>query len=679
MQHALIEALRRHDFAAAAEAARQLLASEPDSADAHHGLGLAQRGLGDIAGATESFERAVSLAPDNSVFHLSLASLAMANQDVEAARRALDQAVSLDPNQLGAYVTLAHLALANKDLAEAERQLKLVFRVDPDHPYALVVQGNVEAAKGDRDAALATLQRAARLSPDDPLVQSSLGLAYLVKGHYAFAEQALRNALAKQPSARRLRWALVETLRQQNRMLETLPELSALSEDPRDAAAVLLRGTVELASGQREQALATFGGYLRFDETRLRELPRITQHLLAAGMHDELVALLDELLERYPRHDPLWGTRAGVVAADKPAYKAVVDRWLEALPDSATANEFLAHYLEAEGDFAGAEALVDRVLAADERRDGAQMLKLRCEVRERPEDALARLDKLEAVARAPAARRMVLGWRGVALDRLGRYGDAIAAWTAMNEVPAGGPPLPMVVAGVDNPREVDAAHPVPTLLWGAPGSNVERVATALARTEGVQLLGDRLTPSPRADGLWPPREDGAVADAAVWGDILASGGVDPARAVDWLPHLDARTFAALPGARLLAVLRDPRTMLLNWWVFGSPQGFEFPRLEIAAEWLALVLAAVADRRDAAPDQVVLMRGEAIDADAAAACDGLAAALGLPAVPPADVFAAMAAGPGVLPNGFAAGHWQHYREALSAAFEKLEGIAQRLGY
>ncbi len=135
----------------------------------------------------------------------------------------------------------------------------------------------------------------------------------------------------------------------------------------------------------------------------------------------------------------------------------------------------------------------------------------------------------------------------------------------------------------------------------------------------------------------------------------------------------------MPGARAIVALRDPRTLLLNWWVYGSAQGFAFPGAEIAAEWLAHALTPIADRLESAPGSMLPVRGEAVDEDAAAVCAELAERLGLAATPSAERLAALGAGQGGHPNSFAAGHWRHYRDALSSAFDKLEGIAQRLGY
>ena len=63
--------------------------------------------------------------------------------------------------------------------------------------------------------------------------------------------------------------------------------------------------------------------------------------------------------------------------------------------------------------------------------------------------------------------------------------------------------------------------------------------------------------------------------------------LDPATTVDWLPHLDGYTLAALRGARWLALLTDPRDAFLNWLIHGSLQNYlPAPELGQAADWMA---------------------------------------------------------------------------------------------
>lgn len=682
MQDTVIQALRRGDHAAAAVAARRLAEAEPDNAEAHHLLGLALRGLGEVEAAQASLDRAVALAPDNAVFQVSRALGALREARFDAARAALDEAIRLDPNQLAAYVTLAHLALAGRDLDEAERQLALVRRVNPDHPHALVVQGNVALARGDQDEALRCISRAAQFAPDDPMVLSALGLAYLAKGHFAFAEQALRKGLEKQPEARRLRWALIECLRRQHRPQEALDELRVLNQaDPADPAAAMFRSDLALALGQRDEAAAVWRELLRRATDPAGLLGPVLGGLVDAGLPEQAVDAVEELLARDPGRDAVWAARLQLAGDSREAYRAQLERWLQARPDSLAAREHQAHFHEVIGELTRAAELADALLAQAPERDAAQQIKLRAELHEAPAAALARADALLGRAADPQVRRVLMGWRGLALDRLGRYDEAAACWAGMDPLPQQGMQLPPGVADtIQNlPAPAAATSPPPRLLWGAPGSTPERVAALLGSSPDCRLLGDRFGPPQRPDGLWPFRQDDTMVTAAGWRRLLESGGVDPDRAIDWLPHWDARTVAAMPEAHLIACLRDPRDMLLNWCVYGCVHRFAFPTALHAADWLAHALAPLAQWIERAPAQVLVVRGERLDAAPEAVAAELAEALGLAARPDPQAITAVGTGLGGHATAFPAGHWRHYAQALAEPFARLEGVAARLGY
>lgn len=95
-----------------------------------------------------------------------------------------------------------------------------------------------------------------------------------------------------------------------------------------------------------------------------------------------------------------------------------------------------------------------------------------------------------------------------------------------------------------------------------------------------RLMIDRFRQPMRDDGFNPLRAapDHAMAGtAARWRAPLEAMGLEPATLIDALPFWDGWTQATLHGTTLVAVLRDPRDLLLNWMAWGSAAGFAFPR------------------------------------------------------------------------------------------------------
>lgn len=671
-------ALRRGDHAAAIAAAHAAIAAEPENAQAHHLLGVALQRSGDIAGARAAVDRAIGIAPDRSMFQLSRAALALGEQDLALAEQGMKEALALDPNQLPAYVALVHMALAQGRNDEAAQHLKLAQRVDPEHPHVLVAEGHVAQLSGQAEHALKCFTAAAAVDPRYPLAQVSLGLTYLQRGLWAFAEQALNNAVALDAGNPGVLRALVEVYRRQDKIAEAIAVLDRLVALRADAAGLAIRGQLHLQAGQFDAALADILVALELQPAHSALLNAAANLLIRSGRADEVLALSERALASANRDD-VWTLRLGLTGHSADLTREVLERWKQALPDSAMCLDRWAHYYEALGDTEKAREYAERALAKSPNTPSSQILLVRADVMANPAQALKRLEGLASAARSTEAWRMVLGWRGLAEDHLKRFSDAAESFRQLvTHVPQQTQlPTPM---GADGAPEGLADG---ILLWAPAGVRMERVLQSLHPLLQGRLLAERVGSDAREDGFGlsralPGRPE--AGSASKWREAIEAQGLSPAVVVDWLPHYDAYTAAALRGARTVAVLCDPRDAFLNWLVYGSAQGYLFnPSTERSAGWLALTLEALTDHRDALPDQVTIVRIDAIDEAPAVVASELQAALGLSEAPSAEVLGHAPKALGGLPNQFPAGHWRNYRDAFAAEFARLAPVAQRLGY
>ena len=303
-----------------------------------------------------------------------------------------------------------------------------------------------------------------------------------------------------------------------------------------------------------------------------------------------------------------------------------------------------------------------------------------------PEGAVARVGTLLASARDPEVKRGLRQLLGHALERSGRFEDSVATWAGLHaDVVEQRLPLPPPT-GFTGPWPDAATLPEDApgvlLLWGAPGSIVERLAQTLG-VGGAPMLMDRLGAAPPNDPfqrydtaqlLATGQLDGAYM-VAQWRAALPGRGITDRNVFDWLLTWDNALLLALrphlPEAILMIALRDPRDMLLDWLAFGSPVPLRIDSPLEAARWLAGVLGQVADiaEQDLFPHRIVRLDG--IEDDPNAIAQALADALGIqvPVPPP------QALGPARLPSG----HWQRFAGALDEAFALLGPVAARLGY
>jgi len=696
MLHDVIEALRRKAPEAMALARAEVEAA-PESADAHHLLGLAQREAGDLPGARASFERAIELAPDESIYHFSSALLAHADGDTAAADRASARAIALDPNQLGAYLLRIQLALAARDAGEADRQLGLAEKIAPGLPQLAVAAGQIALAKGDAQRAVDQFVRAAAELPQDVQVLVLLATAYRRQGHPAFAEQALRRALAVDPSRADVRLDLVGSLLAQERPDDAEAELAQWrSMNPGDPNLAYAAAELKQRAGDARGALALYREALAAAPNHWPATLGAERALIAIGDRALARQVWEEIVAGNPHADPIWASLMSVTD-DPDGQEDVMRRWREAIPGSPAAALNQARYDEAAGRDAEAEAGYDYVLHRVPNHPDAMFGKAVYELRRDPDAGIERLGTM-AMTAPPELSRPALAVRGQAHDRMDRFAEAALDWRQAQlglgaPLPALPPPDPALQALAQPAPPASGDDPV-VLLWGPPGSGSERLAAALRFAPGRPLLLEAPVLLPRVldfpDTLLARATNAAdmpALAAEIRGEyvrtlqpLLARGNLG---VFDWLARFDARVVPAmreaLPRLRLVAVLRDPRDLLLNWLAFSAPAGPSFADPLESAAWLANQLEHLLFARDALGLPVLVVDMDRFDAEPDATMAKLAAFADLASPPDTRVALERRTGPGKLPTLLPEGRWHAYGYVLEAAFELLGPVAERLGY
>ena len=688
MQDKIIAALKRGANAEALSLARLAVAESAHDAHAHALLAHAERANGDAAAALHAINRAVLLAPDDASMHFQRVGFLLKEHKLDEAQAALKRTIDLDPNQFEAYIVQAQMAIGRGEIDEAERLQRSAARLQPDDPQVKAIEGMVALRRGDGARAQALLTRASAQRPDDLQVLYSLGFAHLQQRSFAFAEQVFRRIIELSAEMRSLRGLLADILLQQQRPDEALEVLQPLLADPESATPALKRMTaeLELAMGRHERAIALLRDALAEEPRDPRAWGLATDIWRRTGDLDDARTQLDAALAKHPEGVSLWQLRLAFEAEAGDSAKAVVDRWLAALPDNVVGLEAAMHLHEIRGDDEAVAALAQRIVELEPGRTSAEMRLLDRLIRDQPEAAVAHVQGL--IARAPDdAKRGLMPWLGFAQDRAGRHGEAVLSWNAVNAAEAAAR-WPLTVPGPAGGPWPEAATPVPgtppvAYLWGVPGSGVEKVAAVIGHA-GYPLRADRFTPNPPRDPLQNPDtiaalNAGTLAPEALhaqWRAALPARGVHDGMIIDWLPFWDNALLKMLrplqPGAIVMIALRDPRDMLLEWMAFGSPIPFGLPSANDAALWIARQLQHVValQREQAQPHKIVRTDHALADLEAFAAEIGGGLGLEEIRVPPASMFG---------PQRFAFGHWRHYARPLAEPFALLQDVAVALGY
>lgn len=680
MLHDVMTALRAGDAATALASATRWTAAEPDNAEARLWLAHAHGAAGDLAGAAEAIDRALALAPDRADLLTLRASLDLQGRDYAKAEAGFHAALAQDPNQFGAYIALASLALARGDRGDAERRVAYAKRIQPEHPRVLLLEAQLAAGTAEAERVLPLLTAAAERAPDDALVMAALGLAFFERNHFAFAAEALRKTLALSQASPALHGALIAALDAQG--LDD--EAAAVAEQwvqrqPGAAPAHWARAQRRMRAGQWAAAREDLDAVLAVFPQQPQAFEMAMQALGQLEGPHAVLAALDARLAADPGFALAWRLRLNLGApADVPA---LVERWLAAAPGHPAALDVAATLAEREGRLGEALNYAEQALAGEPRLLESALLRARATALLDPEAAVNRMATLMASAATPEQARSMAGWQAHAFHRAGRVDEALRAWGRMWK---GGPDFGVPLS---NPEPASAAAPTADggagiLLWGPPGSRVERVHAALVPVAASRLMVDRFRQPMRDDGFNVLRAAPGhplAGTAERWRAPLEQVGLDPATLIDAMPFWDGWTQATLHGTRLVAVLRDPRDLLLNWMAWGSAAGFVFPSPSVAAAWLHRGLSQFLEAEDAHPASVLRLDADLLDRDPEAFAGQLVTAFNLDTTPDLAAARALATAANGGPTDFPAGTWRQYAEPLKALFGPLGELAVKLGY
>lgn len=685
MQEKIIDALRRNAAQEALTTAREWTHQSPGNAQAHRWLAAASQQHGDHSDALRSIDRAIELAPEDDALQLVRANLLIAGRQWQEADAALSKASGLNPNQLGAYLMQAQLALGRGDLDEAERLNRLGSRVAPEHPQLAVVEGMLALHRGNVDDGLKRVTAALHQVPEDVQLRYVLGFLYMRKQHWAFAEQAFRGVAEKLPDARNLHALIADLISRQGRPAEAAEQLAPLLADPATATPALRRaaGLLHMQAGQTEQALPLLRGALAARPDDLPTLQGLVTAWRTLGKEEEARASLEAALATTTDAPDLWRARL-VFAPDPEAERAVIERWIAAMPKATLPLEILLQRQQKAGDRAAIDVTVSRLLKLEPGHPEARLHVLDGLMAHDPSAAISQIETWLLTSTDGSERRFLLGLLGLSHDQAGQPAKAVVAWSQMQtELAPQRVPLPPLSAPRMDWPELGAlieGAPKVMFLWGAPGSGIERLAAVMGAA-GEPFRSDRFGPQPPQDGF----QTYAVIDGLISGSLSGQEVADrwrqalPSRRLitrdvfDWLPWWDNALLIALrPYVRegmLVMAIRDPRDTLLDWLAFGSAAPFAMPSPLEAAHWLAASLGQVAALFENQWYPNRMLRTDDIGNDPRAAAELMGEVLQVQMPVPPSVGAAH----------FQSGHWRNYREPLADAFALLAPIAQRMGY
>jgi tetratricopeptide (TPR) repeat protein len=292
---------RRGRLQEATSAYRELLAVEPDHADALHLLGSAWTDLQRYPEALQCFDRALELRPDLAPAYLGRGTVLLHLGRLEPALANIGQAIRLHPKDARAYNTLGAALERAKRLPEALVCLDQSLALDPRQPEAHLNRGILLLGQGRPADALASIERALALRPEHAAAHTNRGSALLGLGQPAEALVSFDRAIALapgEPTAHHNRGLALLRLERDADALSSFDQ--ALTLLPAGFGTHFHRGVALARLERYPEAVASFDAALALDRTSAEALNNRGAVLVRMFRPAEALADFDKAIEHRP-------------------------------------------------------------------------------------------------------------------------------------------------------------------------------------------------------------------------------------------------------------------------------------------------------------------------------------------------------------------------------------------
>ncbi|MFL5348802.1 MAG: tetratricopeptide repeat protein [Hyalangium sp.] len=175
-------AAQRGQLEPAAGYYRQVIAQEPQRAEAHFGLGLELIKQNKTAEALAALEKAAQLQPQHPVFIYRLGQVRLEAGQTDKGIQAIAQSITLKPDFLAPYMALVQALVDQNRVVEARRVLAEGLRAIPNHPRLLAMLTAISLGMGDANTSYRAASTLAAQRPKDPQAQANLALLLVLRG-----------------------------------------------------------------------------------------------------------------------------------------------------------------------------------------------------------------------------------------------------------------------------------------------------------------------------------------------------------------------------------------------------------------------------------------------------------------------------------------------------------------
>jgi tetratricopeptide (TPR) repeat protein len=186
--------------AIAVECFGRALELRPDLAEAHNNLGLALRGQRKLNEAVTCYRRAIELQPDFGKAHNNLGDALQEQGRLEEALGSYRRALELDPSYAEAHYNLACALRQQEKLDDAIQSFRRALQMKPDYAEAANNLGAALEERGTAEEAVQSYRQALKLKPDYAEALNNLGNALKDQRKLDESAECFRRAIELNPN-----------------------------------------------------------------------------------------------------------------------------------------------------------------------------------------------------------------------------------------------------------------------------------------------------------------------------------------------------------------------------------------------------------------------------------------------------------------------------------------------
>jgi tetratricopeptide (TPR) repeat protein len=313
---------------------------------------------GDYEGALAAARKAVEIEPENESARLREAEVVIEigvrekdQEKVDEGRALVEELLAQDPDHAAGLLVRSKIDLYEENVDAAVAALRTAINARPEWAQAHFVLGTALAMKGDETGARSELARA--LEIDASLLQARRVLAQVHAGlrENEYAVEEGRRYLREMPGDVQLRILVAQSLIRLGKVDEAERELSAISEEGRNAEVHYAYGRIRMGQRNLEEARTHLLAAL---EERPASSDIINSLYLidrTEGRVDETVERIETGIEAEPENARLYALRGNVALAQKRGADAEADfkKAIDLEPNDLRSYESLARYYASTG------------------------------------------------------------------------------------------------------------------------------------------------------------------------------------------------------------------------------------------------------------------------------------------------------------------------------------------